>query len=265
MDMEKIIRQSRDAGVKDLDLPFFFSPSGQSRGNILLVHGFTATPWEMRFLGEELAQAGFTALGVRLPGHGTTPEDLAQCTYPDWLAAVREGCRQLAADGRPVYGVGMSTGGLLLALIALECPFAGLVLLSPYLRMRHPLAPVAGWLSRWIPYQHRSLEGPGADHYYSRRPLSGVAQLYRLSREVRRRLPLLTTPTLILAAEGDRTIDLASGLAFFRGMGCRRKEYHRFGPDISHVLSTAENPRWRRVLTMIVDFIADLEAETVPR
>ena len=32
------------------------------------VHGFTGTPYEMRYLGEQLARAGFTVRGIRAPG-----------------------------------------------------------------------------------------------------------------------------------------------------------------------------------------------------
>jgi carboxylesterase len=265
MGTEELVQPARPKGGNDLDRPFHFFPPGPVRGHVLLVHGFTATPWEMRTLGEGLAEVGFSALGILLPGHGTTPEDLAKCDYRDWLAAVRDGYILLATDGLPIYGVGMSTGALLLACLATEKTFFGLVLLSPYLRLRHPLAPVAGWLSRWLPFQHRPLEGPGADHYYSRRPLAGVAQIHRLTRVVRRRLPRLAAPTLVLAAEGDRTIKLASGLDLFQRLGSRRKEYHRFGPNVPHVLSTPENPRWRQTLAMIADFISELEEERTLR
>ncbi|MDP1778829.1 MAG: hypothetical protein Q8K73_00995, partial [Anaerolineales bacterium] len=49
------------------------------RGNktgILLIHGFTGAPKEMRWMGEYLNEQGFTCLGIRLNGHATTPEDM---------------------------------------------------------------------------------------------------------------------------------------------------------------------------------------------
>src|SRR5262249_50914792 len=54
----------------------------------LLVHGFTATPAEMRPLGEALAARGFPVRGVRLAGHGTSVEDLARTGWRDWYASV---------------------------------------------------------------------------------------------------------------------------------------------------------------------------------
>ena len=63
------------------------------------MHGFTATPWEVRPFAEALAESGYVALGVRLPGHGTRPEDLARRRYEEWLAAVEEGYGLLAGRG----------------------------------------------------------------------------------------------------------------------------------------------------------------------
>jgi len=46
--------------------PFFLSGS---RCGCLLVHGFTGTPKEMRWMGENLHSQGYTVLGIRLSGH----------------------------------------------------------------------------------------------------------------------------------------------------------------------------------------------------
>lgn len=256
-----LLAAAREDGVgKEADLPFLFPPQQSGRGSVLLVHGFTATPWEMRDFGAGLAAAGYSCLGIRLPGHGTSAEDLAGYGWRDWLAAVREGCTLLHRLPPPFFGIGMSTGGLLLAALTPRPPLDGLVLLSPFLRLAHPLAALSGLLKRWIPYQERPLDGPGAEHYYSRRPLAGIAELQKLSRHLRRSLPKLTLPTLVLAAEGDQTVDVASGLELFRLLGSVRKEYHRFGPEVPHVLATVENPQQRRSLLLVRDFLSDLAA-----
>ncbi|MEJ5224047.1 MAG: hypothetical protein WHV44_06280, partial [Anaerolineales bacterium] len=56
--------------------PFFF-PGRNNAPGVLLIHGFTGTPKEMRWMGEYLNEKhGFTCLGVRLTGHATRPEDM---------------------------------------------------------------------------------------------------------------------------------------------------------------------------------------------
>ena len=55
---------------------------------IILVHGFTASPWETRELGEFLHKNGFTVYGVRLFGHGTEVEQLKFSEWEQWYHSV---------------------------------------------------------------------------------------------------------------------------------------------------------------------------------
>lgn len=249
----------REGVIDEADLPFLLEPAAAATAGVLLVHGFTASPWEMRLCGEALAQAGFVALGVRLPGHGTTPEDLGGRSCEEWLATVERGWRLLHGRGLRIYGVGQSTGALLLLALATSRPLAGLVLLSPYLRLRHRLAPLTGLLRFFRRFQRRKPAPPA--HYYDRRPVAGIYQLDRLLRRVRRELPRVTAPTLVISAEGDRTIRLESADKILSDLGSPHKEYRRFGPEVPHVLVTPENPRWREVLALTVDFLQALERE----
>jgi carboxylesterase len=206
-----------------------------------------------------LAEAGFTSAGIRLPGHGTTPEDLAGRRYEEWLRAVEDGFHMLAGKNLRVYGIGMSTGGLLL--LASRLPMAGLVLLSPYLRLRHPLAPAAGFL-RFLRRYHRQEVPPGlASYYYDRRPVNGVHQIFRLVRRVRKELGSIDAPVLMINAAGDTTIHIDSALDLFRRLPSPRKEFHLFGPEVPHVLTTEENPRRRETFRLTVDFLRGLEED----
>ena len=60
--------------------PFYFPGN---RVGCLLIHGFSGSPSEMRFMGERLAKAGWTVSGILLSGHGTTPEQMAKTTWED--------------------------------------------------------------------------------------------------------------------------------------------------------------------------------------
>jgi carboxylesterase len=256
---EEVDRGRRDGVVRAENLPFLLHPAKPARAGVLLVHGFTASPWEMRLFGEALAAEGYLALGVRLPGHGTTADDLANRPYEEWLAAVDRGYALLAERGLRCYGVGMSTGALLLLTLAVSRPLHGLVLLSPFLKLRHPLAPASGLLRFVKRFQHRELEANLAGFYYDRRPMNGVYQLCRLSRRVRKVVGSLTTPALVVSGAGDRTVEPESARELFRQLGSRHKEYHCFGPEVAHILTTRENPRWRETLRLTLDFLQGLE------
>jgi carboxylesterase len=241
------------------NLPFLFEPRGTSKAAVLLVHGFTATPWEMRPLGEALKTAGFAALGICLPGHGTVAENLSKRSYEEWLQEVDLGYQMLAENYPRVYGVGMSTGALLLLALARHRPIEGLVLFSPFLRLRHRLAPLVGMLRHIKPYQKRKLSPDLAIHYYNRRPLNGIYQIQHLIRALRGDLKKILTPTLIFSAQGDRTIADGSAKKLFNKLGSRNKNFHQFGSEVPHVLASRENPRWEETVERTIRFLRGLE------
>jgi carboxylesterase len=258
-----LLETARREGVSSVEsLPFYHPASGDAA--LLLVHGFSATPREMRALGDFLAQAGFTVLGVRLPGHGTTPEDLAGTSFQQWLQTVTEGFTLLVAQGKRVYGIGQSTGALLLLYLARQLPLAGLVLFSPFLRLRHPLAPMAALLRHFHPFQKCRVDPALATHYYDRRPLVAIDQIIRLLRQLRRVLPEISTPVLLLSSAGDQTADPNSAIELFRGLGGHPRQMYLFGADVPHVLTTAENPRQAEVFALTLDFLRRMEGHVPP-
>ncbi len=260
MPIEEALKRAREDGVeREENLPFWLEPEKPAGAGVVLVHGFSATPWEMRRFGEAVTRRGYIALGVRLPGHGTTPEDLARRTFEEWQSAVEEGITTLSQRCRRVYGIGLSTGALLLLAASAARPLKGLVLLSPFLRLRHRLAPAAGLLRRLRPFRERPLAPEMAPYYYSRQPLSGIYQLHRLTRRVRHQLPRIETPSLVVSAEGDQTANVDSAFTLYRRLGSRHKELHLYGPEVPHVLTTPENPRWQETRELTLDFLQDLE------
>lgn len=252
-------RDSRSQGVSDQDnLPFMLSPPG-AKTAALLVHGFTATPWEMRLLANFLADEGIASLAVRLPGHGTSPEDLAGRQWEEWLGAVRDGYQVLNKDFQSIYGMGVSTGCLLLLAMAKAKPLNGLVLFSPYLRVLHELAPYAGWL-RWIrPYHVKSTDEGLHEHYYNRRPLAGIHQINRLLKTVRIQLPQIVCPVLAFNGEGDQTVDIDSGRRLMNLLGSAVKIHNQYGPEVPHVLTREENPCRKSMFTQAARFVQEIE------
>lgn len=260
--LEREIAAARKDGVSNSEnLPFLLEPDQSPNLGILLVHGFTASPREMRPLGERLTQQGHTVFAVRLPGHGTSAEDLAGRRYEEWLAAVEHGYQLLEDRGLSVVGVGLSTGALLLLRLAGARRFRALVLISPYLRLRHRLAPLAGLLHRLIPYHERPLLPEEQPYYYTRRPLQGVHQINRLRHKIRAELPRITAPTLVLTAKGDQTIAPGTAHDLFQRIGSRNKAFHDFGATASHVLIAPESPCRNEAFARIEQFIASLSTQ----
>ena len=254
--LETLISRARQQGVRhDEQLPFLLTPDKPNGYGVLLVHGFTASPREMEPLAQILTQMGFITMGVRLPGHGTSPEDLAIRHQEEWQQAVEEGYQLLRQHTQQIFGVGLSTGSLLLVALAARQQLEGLILLSPFLRVKHRLAPAAGLLRFIKKYQSRPVEPELATIYYDRRPLHGVHQLNRLCRQVRRLAGQITVPALLVNGTGDETVCVDSSLKLFHLLPSPHKIFHLYGPEVGHALTAAENPRRQELYTLIRQFL----------
>lgn len=237
------------------NLPFFLVPEKTNGQAVLLVHGFGSSPREMFPLGETLLQHNFTVFGVRLPGHGTTPEDLATRRVEEWQAAVERGYLSLAEMGFKISAAGLSTGSLLILNLALQHQLENLLLLAPFLKLKHPLAPYTGILSYLVPYQEKEISEAERPFYYHQRPLKGIAQINRLIRQLRGKLSAIKTPSLVLTSTGDAVIAQGTAAKIYQQLGSHKKQFHRYGAEVPHVLTTKENPQQLDVLQRCVTFL----------
>lgn len=255
--IEQARESAHQAGVtREENLPFLLPADTPTERAILLVHGFSASPREMRPLGQYLQQQGFCVLGVRLPGHGTSPADLASRRAEEWLETVELGYQQLARKYPQVSALGLSTGALLVLKLALRRSLASLILLSPFLKLKHPLTPYVALLHRFIPYAKKLIDPAEQPFYYDKRPLKGIAQINRLRRELRSRLGEIQVPTLVLAASGDQTIAPGSAAELFRRLGSPAKRFHLYGADTPHVLIGEKSPARQDAFQRCRDFLA---------
>jgi carboxylesterase len=189
--------------------PFYFK--GDEVG-CLLVHGFTGTPKEMRWLGERLAEDGRTVLGVRLAGHATTPEEMSTTTWHDWYASVVEGYRQLRAECKQVFVLGLSLGGDLVLQLAAHERVAGVVAMATPVHIHDWKIPILRPFRRWIKYWPKGesdLQDPvmrAAHLEYDVMPTACVVSLLDCVKIVERALPRVTAPMLLIHSKQDTTV-----------------------------------------------------------
>ena len=93
--------------------PFFLKPQHANGIGVLLIHGLLASPAELRGYGEHLVQQGYTVIGVRLKGHGSSPYALRDQTWEDWYGSVLRGFNILKTYCKHIFVSGFSTGGAL--------------------------------------------------------------------------------------------------------------------------------------------------------
>ena len=92
------------------------------RSGILLIHGLTGTPTEMRFVGNGLNRAGFTVFGMQLAGHCGDVRDLLATGWRDWYASVVDAAERLQRQVDHFFVAGLSMGAVLALKLAIDRP-----------------------------------------------------------------------------------------------------------------------------------------------
>lgn len=179
-----------------------------SRIGLLLVHGFAGSIADLRMFGDRLHEEhGYTVLGVRLAGHGTTAGDLARSTAEDWISSARTGLHRLATSTDRIIIIGESMGSLIAIRLSQESPkVAGLILLAPAFKVANQRN--RELISAVAPPEIRMRKSWVDDARAQRGSLkevtvSAFSQLMRLVRDPRSKPDSIAHPTLMMFAEGD--------------------------------------------------------------
>lgn len=104
------------------------------RIGVLLFHGLTGMPSELKPLVKYLKQKGFEVQTPLIAGHGSTHQDLLKTTWQDWLESAQEALAEIRQTCDEIYTGGLSMGAVLAIALASRNPdLKGLLLLSPHL------------------------------------------------------------------------------------------------------------------------------------
>ena len=193
-------------------------PFAFDRGPIgcVLLHGFTAAPKEMRPLGDFLAVHNYTVRGVRYAGHGTSPRDLAQTTWHDWVASATTAVAELRSRCTQVWAIGLSLGGLISLYLAEQHLVDGVCAIAPAILPPDRRMAIARYLAPFMPYTRKDLADLHdpialAEHAdYALFPTRAIDQLQQLMARTRRALQQIELPLLLIFARQDRVIALDS-------------------------------------------------------
>ncbi len=198
---------------------------GESSVGVLLCHGFTGSPHSLAGVATALADRGYRVRLPRLPGHGTSWQQMNHTGWEDWYTRVEQELNLLARECDQVFVLGLSMGGSLALRLAALHPgaVAGVILINPAVTSHDKRLLALPVLSRLLP----SLDGlandirmPGVDELgYSRTPLKALRSMTRLWRDVRSRLPQVRQPTLLFRSVTDHVVDPSSGELIARRIG----------------------------------------------
>ena len=216
-----------DPKIWDDAQPFYFK--GNSTG-VLVIHGFTGCTQSMLPYGKALAARGYTVIGPRLPGHGTTVEDMAFRKYTEWTGEAERALQELRGQCDRVFVTGLSMGGTITLTLAAKygdkidgiIPLNALVITEPLLR----LTPILKYLLKTRPGVGSDIKKPEAkESCYDQVPVAAAYELTRLLKVTREGLPRIHVPALVIASREDHVVpEPINAETIMANLGSKNKE-----------------------------------------
>lgn len=188
------------------------------------MHGFTGSPASMRPWGEHAAAQGWTVRVPRLPGHGTTWQEMNRTRWEDWYAEVDAALDELGDRCSQVVVGGLSMGGALALRLAAERPadVDALVLVNPAVSLvdrRLAALPVLRHVLASLPGIANDISKEGADERgYDRVPLHALWSQTRLWDDLRPTLHRVSCPLLLFRSRVDHVLDPSSARIVLAGV-----------------------------------------------
>jgi carboxylesterase len=232
-----------------IDKPFYFP--GENGRAVLLVHGWTTTPYELRRLGKYLHSKGYTVFAPLLTGHGTVPSDLEGVTGEMWNDDVEQAYDRLREKHGEVYAIGTSLGASLVSILAGNNPkISGLVLMAmPYaVRMEKFLSllariilPFKKYNKKYYPPSFGLKTMVTRKISYQTYPIKSAFEAYKIIKLSRRVISKVSQPCFVLQSSIDHVVTKKSLEKIFEKISSKVKQkkyipgaYHTFISDIEN-------------------------------
>jgi len=218
-----------------------------SRIGVLLFHGLTGTPTEMAHVAKGLNQYGFTVTCPVLPGHCMTESELLATNWHDWVEGTRRSLEEMREQTDVVFVGGLSAGAVLaLHLAALEPNIRGTSMYSTTLKWD-------GWtITKWafllplvlrLPYigpryhfpetfpygiknerlrqriVHAMQSGNAEAAGLNSTPGYSLRELWRLVDVLKKEMPSIKTPTLLVHSDHDDVADIRNARYVYKHLG----------------------------------------------
>lgn len=223
-------------GVVDRAQPFSIVSESAKDSLVIIVHGFTSSPYHMHNIADWLAEHGYDVETVLLAGHGGSFERLQNASADDWQESLDKVVEKNIVKYNKIFLLGFSFGANLVLHASLKYPQikAVTVLSIPIflkkekrIRFFLPLANIfqKKYRKRWIAKEHwLSLEERG---HHSHIPIKGIVDFYGFIDNVtKKEIKEINIPILIIHSRGD-TVTMATSSEFlYKNIKSKIKEIY---------------------------------------
>jgi carboxylesterase len=225
------------------------------------MHGFTASPWEVRGLAECLEKKGMAVYAPLLAGHGTKPEDLKETSWREWYESANKSYSLMKEACDCVYVGGMSTGGMLSIMLAREHDACGIVSIGTPVFLQDWRARFAFIIKYFVPYTTRKVKQHEKQYYYEKRPTASVAEILDAVSYMKSILKEVDEPILAIQSLDDSTVKPESAEYIMDNIGSEKKILMMFDNG-GHVIINSDVKE--EVYGVVSDFIRE-NSQQAPR
>ena len=218
------------------------------KGAVLLFHGLTGSPFELKKYGQFLYNNGFDVYADCLPGHGEKFQEIYTVKYQDWLEFAYSNFENLKAKYDKVFVSGLCLGAVLALAVAqkYKTEVEGIVSLSttlfldgwrlPWYKFLIPLA--LSTIIRFY-YNYPECEPHGIKNLKTRAvvkkllekgdvgmndfPMTGIYELLKLSKYVQKRMSEVVTPIIIIHSKDDDLTSVRSAYTTYNNVSSKDK------------------------------------------
>ena len=220
-----------------------------SKGAVMLLHGLTGTPFELKKYAQALYNQGYDVFAPCLPGHGDRVSEIYTVKYQDWLNFVEEQFLKINEKYENVFVSGICLGAVLSIYLAIKFSdkLKGIIPCSTTLYLD-------GWRLPWYAilmplglatilrfyYNYPECDPHGIKNEKTRAvikkllaksdvgmnefPMTGFYELLKLSKYIRNNLDKVTAPVLLFHSKDDDLTSIKSAEVVYNKINSKDKE-----------------------------------------
>lgn len=240
---------------------------GIRRTGVILVHSYLSLPKEVQNIARALRRSGFWVYAIRLPGHGTSAEDLAGRNYQEWIEALENGYVLMSSLCKEVVVGGVGVGGnLSLDLAARVGDIKGAFAICPPFALKNYSTNFMPGRDVWNSLLNKLSRGEAQDKYvefshgnslinYVENPVEGIRELGEYLDSIAKTYQKIRQPVFIVQADANPVVDPKGSRKVYSRVGSADKEFCLLSSD-QHILINGNGAS--KVVNKIVSFIEGL-------